>query len=148
MSVSPETSSQNRDLGGLGLRRLMLKMSVSPETSSQIGDVEIAGLIFGSSKTGLSPETSSSRIKEFERSVLQAVLLKMQHSLHTPSEKTRCPESLRNCGSLYAGVEQRFCYLAASPGGKSEGAGLLRRRRGFSEALRPSEKPFASSEKA
>ena len=47
-SVSPETSSQNRDVGGYRLRRLMLKMSVSPETSSQNRDVEIAGLMTGS----------------------------------------------------------------------------------------------------
>ena len=61
MSVSPETSPPNRDLGGFRSRRLLLKMSVSPETSSQNGDVEIAGLIFGSSKMGLSPETSSKK---------------------------------------------------------------------------------------
>ena len=59
MSVSPETSSQNRDVGGYRLRRLMLKMSVSPETSSKNGDVEIAVLIFGSLKMAVSPETSS-----------------------------------------------------------------------------------------
>ena len=60
-SVSLETSSQNRDVGGYRLRRLMLKMSVSPETSSENVDVEMAGLIFGSSKMGLSPETSSKK---------------------------------------------------------------------------------------
>ena len=62
MGVSPETSSQNRDLGGFRLRRLIIKMSVSLETSSQNSDVEIAGLIFGSSKMGLSPETSSKKL--------------------------------------------------------------------------------------
>ena len=61
MSVSPETSSQNRDVGGYRLRRLMLKMSVSPETSSENGDVEIAGETFGSSKMSISPETSSNK---------------------------------------------------------------------------------------
>ena len=59
MSVSPETSSQNRDVGGYRLRRLMLKMSVSPETSSKNGDVEIAVLIFGSPNMSVSLETSS-----------------------------------------------------------------------------------------
>ena len=47
-SVSPETSSQNRDVGGYRLRRLMLKMSVSPETSSENEDVEIGRETFGS----------------------------------------------------------------------------------------------------
>ena len=59
IGISPETSSQNRDLGGFRLRRLMLKMSVSLETSSKNGDIEIAVLIFGSPKMSVSPETSS-----------------------------------------------------------------------------------------
>eukprot|EP00959_Pyramimonas_sp_CCMP1952_P403941 8464359-Pyramimonas_sp.AAC.1 len=36
-------------------------MSVSPETSSTNRDIEIAGLIFGTSKTAVSPETSSEK---------------------------------------------------------------------------------------
>ena len=59
IGISLETSSQNRDLGGFRLRRLMLKMSVSLETSSKNGDIEIAVLIFGSPKMSVSPETSS-----------------------------------------------------------------------------------------
>ena len=39
MAISPETSSQNGDVGGYRLRRFMLKMTISPETSSQNGDV-------------------------------------------------------------------------------------------------------------
>ena len=61
-SVSLETSSQNRDVGGYRLRRLMLKMSVSPETSSENEDVEIGRETFGSSKMGLPPETSSEKV--------------------------------------------------------------------------------------
>ena len=60
-SVSPETSSQNVDVGGYRFRRLMLKMSVSPETSSENGDDEIVSVIFGSPKTSVSPETSSKK---------------------------------------------------------------------------------------
>ena len=69
-SVSPETSSPNREVGGRVLRRLMLKMSVSPETSSENGDIEIAGLIFGTSKTAVSPETSSEKW-DVERAVMR-----------------------------------------------------------------------------
>ena len=84
MSVSPETSSQNRDVGGYRLRRLMLKMSVSPETSSQNGDAEIAGLIFGSSKMGLSPETSSKKW-DVEKDGLRPLMLKVSVSPETSS---------------------------------------------------------------
>ena len=69
-SVSPETSSPNREVGGRVLRRRMLKMSVSPETSSENGDIEIAGLIFGTSKTAVSPETSSEKW-DVERAVMR-----------------------------------------------------------------------------
>ena len=69
-SVSPETSSQNREVWGRVLRRIMLKMSVSPETSSKNGDLEIAGLIFGISKTAVSPETSSEKW-DVERAVMR-----------------------------------------------------------------------------
>ena len=71
-SVSPETSSPNREVGGRVLRRLMLKMSVSPETSSENGDIEIAGLIFGTSKTAVSPETSSEKW-DVERAVMRHI---------------------------------------------------------------------------
>ena len=42
-SVSLETSSQNRDVGGYRLRRLMLKISDSPETSSSGDPFEAPG---------------------------------------------------------------------------------------------------------
>ena len=71
-SVSPETSSPNREVGGRVLRRLMLKMSVSPETSSTNRDLEIAGLIFGTSKTAVSPETSSEKW-DVERAVMRHI---------------------------------------------------------------------------
>ena len=48
----------------------MLKMSVSPETSSTNRDLEIAGLIFGTSKTAVSPETSSEKW-HVERAVMR-----------------------------------------------------------------------------
>ena len=47
-SVSLETASQNRDVGGYRVRRLMLKMSVSLQTSSENEDVEIGRETFGS----------------------------------------------------------------------------------------------------
>ena len=68
-SVSLETSSPNREVGGRVLRRIMLKMSVSPETSSTNLDVEIAGLIFGTSKTAVSLETSSEKL-DVERAAM------------------------------------------------------------------------------
>ena len=61
MAVSPETSSQNGDVGGYRLRRFMLKMSISPETSSKNRDLEIGREIRRSPKMGLSPETSSKK---------------------------------------------------------------------------------------
>ena len=61
MAISPETSSQNGDVGGYRLRRFMLKTTISPETSSQNGHVEIGREIFGSAKMGLPPETSSKK---------------------------------------------------------------------------------------
>ena len=84
-TVSLETSSKNRDVGGYCLRRLMLKMSVSLETSSQNGDVEIAGLIFGSSKMGLSPETSSKKW-DVEKAALRPLILKISVSPETSSD--------------------------------------------------------------
>ena len=72
ISVSPETSSPHRELGGRALRRLMLKMSVSPETSSKNRDLEIAGLIFGISKTAVSLETSSEKW-DVERVVMRHI---------------------------------------------------------------------------
>ena len=41
MGVSLETSSKKRDVGGVVLRRFMLKMMFSLHTSSNNGDVEI-----------------------------------------------------------------------------------------------------------
>ena len=41
MSVSPETSSKNWDLGDVVLRRFLLKMELSLHTSSKNDDVEI-----------------------------------------------------------------------------------------------------------
>ena len=84
-TISLETSSQNRDLGGYNLRRLMLKMSVLLETSSQNGDVEIAGLIFGSSKMELSPETSSKKW-DVEKAAFRPLMPKMSVSPETSSE--------------------------------------------------------------
>ena len=85
MSVSLETSSQNRDVGGYRLRRLMLKISVSPETSSENEDVEIGRETFGSSKMGLPPETSS---KQWDagKAALRRLMLKMSVSPETSSE--------------------------------------------------------------
>ena len=59
--VSPETSSQHRDLGDRILRRVMLKMSVSHKTSSGNGHIEIAGLTFGTFTMGVPLETSSKK---------------------------------------------------------------------------------------
>ena len=83
--VSLETSSQNRDLGGYRLRRLMLKMSVSPETSSENEDVEIGRETFGSSKMGLPPETSSKKW-DAGKAALRRLMLKMSVSPETSSE--------------------------------------------------------------
>ena len=84
-SVSPETSSPNRDVGGYRLRRLMLKMSVSPETSSENGDVEIGRETFGSSKMGLPPETSSKKW-DAGKAALRPLMLKISVSPETSSE--------------------------------------------------------------
>ena len=85
IGISPETSSQNRDLGGFRLRRLMLKMSVSLETSSKNGDIEIAVLIFGSPKMSVSPETSSKNW-DAEKALLRPDLFKTSISPETSSK--------------------------------------------------------------
>ena len=78
MAVSLETSSQNGDAGGYRLRRFMLEMTVSPETSSQNRNVEIGSDIFGSSKMGLSPETSLKKW-DVEEAGLRFLMLKNEH---------------------------------------------------------------------
>ena len=105
IGVSPETSSQNRDVGGYRLRRLMLKMSVSPETSSKNGDVEIAVLIFGSPKMSVSPETSSKNW-DAEKALLRPDLLKTSISPETSS---------KNRDSRGAGEFEVFSKMRLSP---------------------------------
>ena len=79
MAISPETSSQNGDVGGSRSRRFMLKMTISPETSSQNGEVEIGREIFGSAKMGLPPETSSKKW-DVEKAALRPIILKINVS--------------------------------------------------------------------